>query len=93
MEKLFEARSGNPNLKFYRTGEGLAKTYRDCPSDYQMGPAIAALHPNRHPTQYQYRLPEEILPTKGILIMGSSKSATGYGMIHPNTINAAVLHR
>ena len=48
------------------------------------------------PTEYQYRVPTDIrliLPTKGILPVGSIRGIVGYGMKHPNTINAAVLHR
>ena len=61
-----------------------------------MGEPNRQLHPNLHPIQYQYRVKEDIrlmIPTEGIIPMGSSRGVPGYGLIHPNTINAAVLQR
>ena len=54
------------------------------------------LHLNLHPTQYEYRMKDDIrlmIPTQGIMPMGSARGVPGYGLIHPNRINAAVLQR
>ena len=53
-----------------------------------------ARHPDLHPTASQMNDPNDIrliLPIKGIMPMGCAKGVVGYGMIHPNLINAAVL--
>ena len=34
-----------------------------------------------------------MIPTEGIIPMGSLRRVPGYGIIHPNTINAAILQR
>ena len=81
-EKLFDDKPENANLQTHRTGEGLTKEYHSCSPDYQMDAGVPALHPDLHPTQYEHRVPEDIrliLPTRGILPMGSSKD----GMMHP----------
>ena len=57
-------------------------------------PGCPGIHPDLHPTAYQSVDSSEIrliLPVKGILPMGCAKGIPGYGMIHPNLINAAVL--
>ena len=57
------------------------------------GPAKLKAHPHLHPTRYQ-SWPKDVtvyVPAKGPLPMGSFCGADGYGLIQPNTINAAVL--
>ena len=57
------------------------------------GPAKLKAHPHLHPTRYQ-SWPRDVtiyVPAKGPLPMVSFCGADGYGLIHPNTINAAVL--
>ena len=92
---MFDGRPENDNLQIHRTGNGLMTKCCGCSPNNQMDAGVHALHRDLHPTQYEHRVPEGIrliLPTRGILPMGSSKGVIGYGMIHPNTINAAVLH-
>ena len=62
-------------------------------SDHIMAEPRRKLHPNLHPTQYEYRMKDDLrlmIPTEGIMPMGSARGMPGYGLIHPNTINAAV---
>ena len=49
--------------------------------------------PQRHPCKYvaQQDAVRLILPAKGILPVGSYIGSPGFGLIHPNTISAAVL--
>ena len=50
-------------------------------------------HPRLHPTRNQKPKKNDIrlfIPSKGCLPMGSFCGTHGYGLIHPNTINAAV---
>ena len=84
----------NSNLKISRCGEGLTKEFLSKPRKGVLGPGTFARHPNLHPTSYQVPDPNDIrlmLPVRGILPMGCAKGVVGYGMIHPNLINAAVL--
>ena len=84
----------NPNLKISRNGEGLTGEFLSKPRKGVLGPGTFARHPDLHSTSYQLTDPNDIrliLPVRGILPMGCAKGVVGYGMIHPNLINAAVL--
>ena len=50
-------------------------------------------HPRLHPTRYQKRAGDVrlFIPATGCLPMGSFCGTHGYGLIHPNTINASVM--
>ena len=90
----FPANYKNVNLKLFKKGEGLTQEFLKKPRTAVMGPGRVDKHPDLHPTAYQFADPNEtrlILPAKGILPMGSAKGIIGYGVIHPNLINAAVL--
>ena len=81
-------------LKISQNGEGLTEEFLRKPRKGVLEPGTFARHPNLHPTSYQVTDPSDIrliLPVKGILPMGCAKGVVGYGMIHPNLINAAVL--
>ena len=69
-----------------------ANTFSFSPNN-KFGPARPISHPHLHPTRYQSWAKDVIIhvPAKGPLPMGSFCGADGYGLIHPNTISAAVL--
>ena len=69
-----------------------AKTFSFSPN-VRFGPARSKAHPHIHPTRFQSWAKGVTIcvPAKGPLPMGSSCGADGYGLIHPNTISAAVL--
>ena len=90
----FPASYKNTNLKILKKGEGLTQEFLNRPRTAVLGPGRFERHPDLHPTAYRPTDPNDIrliLPVKGILPMGSAKGVVGYGMIHPNLINAAVL--
>ena len=90
----FPANYKNANLKMFKKGEGLTQEFLNRPRTAVLGPGRFERHPDLHPTAYKPTDPNDIrliLPAKGILPMGSAKGVVGYGMIHPNLINAAVL--
>ena len=90
----FPANYSNPNLKIFRKGEGLTQEFLKKPRTGELGPGCFARHPDLHPTAYQPTDPNDIrliLPVRGLLPMGCAKGVPGYGVIHPNLINAAVL--
>ena len=90
----FPANYKNNNLKMFKKGEGLTQEFLSVPRTAVLGPGRFERHPELHPTRYRFDDPNDIrliLPTKGILPMGCAKGVVGYGMIHPNLINAAVL--
>ena len=90
----FPANYKNANLKIVKNGEGLTQEFLNTPRTAVLGPGRFERHPDLHPTGYRMEDPNDIrliLPTKGTLPMGCAKGIVGYGMIHPNLINAAVL--
>ena len=90
----FPANFSNPNMKIFGKGEGLTQEFLKKPRTGELGPGCFARHPDLHPTAYQSTDPNDIrliLPVRGLLPMGCAKGVPGYGMIHPNLINAAVL--
>ena len=59
-----------------------------------MKPGCPIHHPDLHPTAYKPQDPNDIrliLPVRGLMPMGCAKGVPGYGIIHPNLINAAVM--
>ena len=81
-------------MKIFKKGEGLTQEFLNRPRTAVLGPGRFERHSDLHPTAYKPTDPNDIrlvLPAKGILPMGSAKGVVGYGMIHPNLINAAVL--
>ena len=89
----FPANYKNTNLKIFKKGEGLTQEFLNRPRIAVLGPGRFERHPDLHPTAYKPTDPNDIrliLPAKGILPMGSAKGVVGYGMIHPNLINAAI---
>ena len=90
----FPTNYNNANLKLFGKGEGLTQEFLKKPRTGELGPGCFARHPDLHPTAYQSSDPNDIrliLPVRGLLPMGCAKGVPGYGMIHPNLINAAVL--
>ena len=90
----FPANYKNANVKLVKKGEGLTQDFLNRPRTAVLGPGRFERHPDLHPTAYKPIDPIDIrliLPVKGILPMGSAKGVVGYGVIHPNLINAAVL--
>ena len=90
----FPANYKNANLKIFKNGEGLTQEFLNTSRTAVLGPGRFERHPDLHPTGYRMEDPNDIrliLPTKGTLPMGCAKGIVGYGMIHPNLINAAVL--
>ena len=90
----FPANYQNVNLKVFRKGEGLTQDFLRKPRTGKLGPGCFSRHPDLHQTAYQSTDPNDIrliLPVRGLLPMGCAKGVPGYGMIHPNLINAAVL--
>ena len=69
-----------------------AKTFSFSPNA-RFGPAKLKALPHIHPTRFQSWAKDVTIyvPAKGPLPMGSFCGADGYGLIHPNTISAAVL--
>ena len=90
----FPTNYNNVYLKLFRKGEGLTQEFLKKPRTRELGPGCFDRHPDLHPTAYQSTDPNDIrliLPVRGLLPMGCAKGVPGYGMIHPNLINAAVL--
>ena len=90
--KKFKGKPENPNLRVFNQGGGLKEPYKACPPIHIMEERNRKLHPNLHPTQHEYRMKDDIrlmIPTEGIMPMGSARGVPGYGLIHPNTISAA----
>ena len=84
----------NPNLKIFKKGEGLTQEFLSQPTKAILSPGRFERHPDLHPTGYRPTVQNDIrliLPVRGVLPMGSAKSVIGYGVIHPNLINASVL--
>ena len=84
----------NPNLQLHHSGEGLTRDFLNRPRTGEMPKGEFTRHPDLHPTAYKITDPNDIrliLPIKGILPMGCASGVVGYGMIHPNLTNAAVL--
>ena len=84
----------NENLKIFKKGEGLTQEFLKKPRTGEMKPGCPTHHPDLHPTAYKPQDPNEvrlILPVRGLLPMGCAKGVPGYGIIHPNLINAAVM--
>ena len=84
----------NANLKIFKKGDGLTQEFLSQPTNAILGPGRFERHPDLHPTGYRPTDPSDIrliLPVKGVLPMGSAKGIVGYGVIHPNLINASVL--
>ena len=84
----------NPNLKIFKKGEGLTQEFLSQPTKAILSPGRFERHPDLHPTGYRPTVQNDIrliLPVKGVLPMGSAKGIIGYGVIHPNLINASVL--
>ena len=90
----FPAGYDNVNMKIFRKGEGLTQEFLRKPRTGQLNPGCFNRHPDLHPTAYQPSDPNDIrliLPVRGLLPMGCAKGVPGYGIIHPNLINAAVM--
>ena len=84
----------NPNMKIFKNGEGLTKEFLSQPTKAILSPGKFERHPDLHPTGYRPAVQNDIrliLPVRGVLPMGSAKGVIGYGLIHPNLINASVL--
>ena len=84
----------NPNMKIFKNGEGLTQEFLSQPTKAILSPGKFERHPDLHPTGYRPTVQNDIrliLPVKGILPMGSAKGVIGYGVMHPNLINASVL--
>ena len=61
---------------------------------HKLPQTVRSLYPSLHPASYAVSRPNEvraIVPTKGLFLLGLRISRPGYGILHPSTINAAVL--
>ena len=91
---MFDKRNMPKNMEMDWDGEWLSYDFvNKWNRDYIIPEVTLQMNPEFHPTRYhaQSNAIRMILQAKGMLPMGSYIGSPGFGLIHPTTINAAVL--
>ena len=91
---MFDRRNMPEKMEMDWEGEWLSPEFvKKWKRDYVIPEVTLRMNPAYHPTRYhiQSHAIRMILPAKGMLPLGSYIGSPGFGLIHPNTISAAVL--